>query len=59
MHAITGITGQVGGAVAHTLLAEGANVRAVARDAGKAAPWQERGCELANCARPFPALSCW
>ena len=47
MYAITGITGQVGGAVARTLLAEGANVRAVARDARKAAPWVERGCELA------------
>ena len=47
MYVITGITGQVGGAVARTLLAEGANVRAVARDARKAAPWVERGCELA------------
>ena len=34
---ITGITGQVGGAVARALLAEGANVRAVVRDASKAA----------------------
>jgi uncharacterized protein YbjT (DUF2867 family) len=47
MYAIAGITGKVGGAVARTLLAEGANVRAVARDARKAAPWVERGCELA------------
>jgi NAD(P)H dehydrogenase (quinone) len=47
MYAITGITGQVGGAVARTLLAEGAKVRAVARDARKAATWVERGCELA------------
>jgi uncharacterized protein YbjT (DUF2867 family) len=47
MYAITGITGQVGSAVARTLLAEGATVRAVARDASKAAPWTERGCELA------------
>jgi NAD(P)H dehydrogenase (quinone) len=47
MYAITGISGQVGGAVARTLLAEGANVRAVARDTRKAAPWVERGCELA------------
>ena len=43
MYAITGITGQVGGAVAGTLLAEGANVRAVARDVSKAAPWVEHG----------------
>ena len=35
MYAITGITGQVGGAVARTLLAEGANVRAVARDTAR------------------------
>jgi NAD(P)H dehydrogenase (quinone) len=47
MYAITGITGQVGGAVARALLAAGAPVRAVARDADKAAPWAERGCELA------------
>ena len=50
MYAITGITGQVGGAVARTLLAEGANVRAVARDARKAASWVKRGCELAIAA---------
>ena len=48
MYAITGITGQVGGAVARTLLAAGANVRAVARDASKAAAWAERGCALAS-----------
>ena len=47
MYAITGITGQVGGTVARTLLAAGANVRAVARDASKAAAWAERGCALA------------
>jgi len=47
MYVITGITGQVGGAVARALLAEGVNVRAVARDAGKAASWVERGCQFA------------
>jgi uncharacterized protein YbjT (DUF2867 family) len=47
MYSITGITGQVGGVVARALLAEGENVRAVSRDASKAAPWVERGCELA------------
>src|ERR1700683_2801835 len=47
MYAVTGITGQVGGAVARALMAQGENVRAVARDAGKAAPWVERGGELA------------
>jgi NAD(P)H dehydrogenase (quinone) len=47
MYAVTGITGQVGGAVARTLMAQGENVRAVVRDAGKAASWVERGCDLA------------
>jgi uncharacterized protein YbjT (DUF2867 family) len=47
MYAITGITGQVGGIVAGTLLAEGATVRAVARDAVKASSWAARGCEVA------------
>ena len=42
MYAVTGITGQVGGAVARTLMAQGENVRAIARDASKAAPWVER-----------------
>lgn len=47
MYAITGITGQVGGAVAGRLLAASMPVRAVVRDAGKAAAWTARGCELA------------
>ncbi len=47
MFAITGITGRVGGIVARPLLTAKAPVRAVVRDAGKGAPWLERGCELA------------
>jgi len=47
MHGITGITGQVGGAVADALLAAGETVRAVARNAGRAATWTARGCPLA------------
>lgn len=47
MYAITGITGQVGGALAEALLADGAPVRAIARDRDKAARWTERGCTLA------------
>jgi uncharacterized protein YbjT (DUF2867 family) len=47
MYAITGITGQVGGALANALLAQHAAVRAVVRDAGKARAWTARGCELA------------
>lgn len=47
MFAVMGVTGQVGGAVATRLLTQGAKVRAVARDPGKAAKWVECGCELA------------
>lgn len=47
MYAVTGITGQVGGVVARTLLAGGQRVRAVVRDAAKAAPWARQGCEVA------------
>jgi uncharacterized protein YbjT (DUF2867 family) len=45
--AITGITGQVGGVVARSLLAAGKSVRAVVRDAAKGADWAKRGCEVA------------
>jgi uncharacterized protein YbjT (DUF2867 family) len=48
MYAITGITGQVGGAVARNLLAADQPVRAVLRDAAKAAAWAERGCDIAR-----------
>ncbi|MGO4703024.1 NmrA family NAD(P)-binding protein [Dyella sp. 2RAB6] len=48
MYAITGITGQVGGAVARALLANGAAVRAVVRDAAKGEPWRALGCEVAQ-----------
>jgi uncharacterized protein YbjT (DUF2867 family) len=47
MYAITGITGQVGGAVAENLLRQGRQVRAVVRDAGKGRAWADRGCEVA------------
>jgi uncharacterized protein YbjT (DUF2867 family) len=47
MYAITGITGKVGGAVARNLLAAGKPVRAVLRDASKAKPWADLGCEIA------------
>lgn len=47
MYAITGATGQVGSATADRLLAAGAPVRVVARDAAKAAPWADRGAEVA------------
>jgi NAD(P)H dehydrogenase (quinone) len=46
MFAITGITGNVGGEVAHNLLATKQPVRGVARDAGKCTAWAQRGCEI-------------
>jgi NAD(P)H dehydrogenase (quinone) len=47
MFAITGITGNVGGELARTLLAGRRPVRAVVRDARKGVEWAEYGCELA------------
>jgi NAD(P)H dehydrogenase (quinone) len=47
MFAITGITGQVGGTVARSLLAAGKSVRAVVRDQKKGAAWARQGCEVA------------
>lgn len=47
MYAVTGITGQVGGAVARALLAHHQPVRAVVRDAARAAPWTDRGADVA------------
>ncbi len=47
MYAITGISGQVGGAMARALLETGQKVRAVLRDRNKAAPWEAQGAEIA------------
>ncbi|KAA1013541.1 NAD(P)H-binding protein [Paraburkholderia panacisoli] len=47
MFAITGVTGQVGGAAARALLDAGHAVHAVLRDESKAAPWAARGAEVA------------
>ncbi len=47
MYAITGITGNVGSALAHRLLAAERSVRAVVRDAGKGRSWGDKGCEVA------------
>ena len=47
MYAITGITGKVGGALAHKLLIENQPVRAVVRNTDKARVWADRGCEIA------------
>jgi uncharacterized protein YbjT (DUF2867 family) len=45
--AVTGITGQVGGIVARTLLAAGHAVRAVVRSAEKGKAWAKQGCDIA------------
>jgi uncharacterized protein YbjT (DUF2867 family) len=47
MFAITGVSGQVGGVVARTLLAGGQRVRAVVRNAEKGAAWAQQGCDVA------------
>ena len=47
MYAIMGVTGQIGGVVARTLLAARQPVRAVVRDAAKGQAWADRGCEVA------------
>jgi len=47
MYAITGITGNVGGEVARSLLAVNQTVRAVVRDGRKGIAWGQRGCEVA------------
>jgi NAD(P)H dehydrogenase (quinone) len=55
MYAVTGITGNVGSEVAETLLSANKPVRAVVRDAAKAAEWAKRGCELAVATMEDPA----
>ena len=47
MYAIMGVTGQIGGVVARTLLAARQPVRAVVRDTDKGQAWADRGCEVA------------
>src|SRR5258708_4785078 len=44
---LTGITGQVGGVVARTLLAKGNPVRTVVRNLDKGMAWKKQGCEVA------------
>jgi len=47
MFVVMGITGNVGGVVANSLLAAGRKVRAVVRDERKGDPWKRKGCEIA------------
>ena len=46
MFFVSGITGNIGGATARALLAEGKQVRALVRDPHKATAWAEQGVEL-------------
>ncbi|MET0791396.1 MAG: NmrA family NAD(P)-binding protein, partial [Polyangiaceae bacterium] len=58
MYAITGITGNVGGAMASALLAAGQSVRAVVRDRAKGQAWAALGCQVAVARiEDAPALS--
>jgi len=50
IYAITGITGQVGGETAWSLLEAGQSVRAIVRDARKAKLWAQRKCGIAVAA---------
>ena len=47
MYAVTGITGQIGAAVARSLLSADQPVRAVVRDKAKGVTWAALGCEVA------------
>ena len=46
MYAVIEITGNVGGAVAQSLLARSEKVRGIVRNPEKAAEWQKQGVEL-------------
>jgi uncharacterized protein YbjT (DUF2867 family) len=46
MFAVMGITGNVGGAAADTLLQHGKQVRGIVRDAAKARAWEKKGVEI-------------
>jgi NAD(P)H dehydrogenase (quinone) len=47
MFAVMGVTGNVGGEMARTLLAAKKSVRAIVRDAKKGEEWARLGCEIA------------
>jgi len=46
MFAVMGITGNVGGTIADSLLQQGKKVRGIVRDAAKARAWRDKGVEL-------------
>ena len=43
---VSGITGQVGGAIAHRLLEDGRQVRALCRDPQKTVEWSQKGVHI-------------
>lgn len=47
MFVVAGVSGNTGRVVAETLLAKGAPVRVVVRDAAKGEPWKKQGAEVA------------
>ncbi len=47
MYAITGITGQVGTALANALLNDGQPIRAIVRSEEKGNPWKSLGAQVA------------
>ena len=47
MYAITGISGQVGGEIARSLLDADRSVRAVVRNPAKGEAWAALGCDVA------------
>jgi len=46
MFAVMGVTGQVGRAVANTLIDHGREVRVIVRSESKARPWAARGADV-------------
>jgi NAD(P)H dehydrogenase (quinone) len=46
MFAVMGVTGQVGRAVANTLIDHGREVRVIVRSESKARPWTPRGADV-------------
>lgn len=47
MYVVAGVTGHTGRGVAETLLAQGASIRVIVRDAKQGEAWKQRGAEVA------------
>lgn len=57
MFAVMGITGNVGGAVANTLLQRGKQVRGIVRDASKAQAWTDKGVQVVTADYDDPLVA--